>query len=309
MASQSQTLKSIVKELTEKANQVILDATLTNYTPLLLGDYKGRTKEVAYNKSQRYYTILADPTKAIIGKSRWLLRTLIATIGHAGTHSEAENWPKLTIRDCKGNIIVEGIGLTQLIYGSASPRWKGLYTIQTQITLDKDDANNSIININLLNKISRLKLLTSNKSELEKCLIAPIDINKAQLQLRITRRNQCIKITLENNNTIKQIEIKELDKLVISLTLITLQILGIGAVANRGFGRFHIISNKVNTQYKEDNPISNIIKITEYKSRDELRIKMKKIFEDTINIIYNIIYKNNQDINKEEKNNKHKIRT
>ncbi len=256
---------------------LVLEATLTNYTPLMLGDYATAT----LRKTTHGTVSLADATKQIIGKARWLLRTIIATAGCASNHREAEAWPRITIKHKNNDKpIVKNLGLVQLAYGSSRPSWKALYTIQTKLTLDPQPEDQ--VYKNRKSKITRYSLMT-RKGGQEKELKTPIAPEKAHLQLRIIRRlnPQTGNLVIQTDDS-KQIDIDVLDKLIAITTLAVPRILGIGAGANRGFGRFQVDNSVIGTGMTND--MKNL-----FNSLDEVDYS-----DDVKKLLINLFYKLNK---------------
>ena len=195
-----------------------------NYTPLMLGDALGRVTEVLEGGR---LAVLGDPVKAVIGKSRWLLRTLVMSRGYASTHREAERWPcRESDKSCLGTV--------QLAYGSASPAWRALYTIQAIVEY-LDPRPDKAIGEEV--RLSRYTLATMGVGGEEAERRRPLSPGALRIRVKILRR---LGRHPGSERAPWLVGYDCLDGLVAASTAFTLRILGIGQGASRGFGLFRV---------------------------------------------------------------------
>ncbi|MEB3860980.1 MAG: hypothetical protein GSR84_02015 [Desulfurococcales archaeon] len=224
-----------------------------NYTPVMLGNAAG----LVITPSPKGCITIATPSKALIGKSRWLLRALIQDLGLAG-YQEAEYWPGIQISLKNGKETLK-LGLVQLIYGTTATKqqrtvtarpWKALYTVRARpssliVRPDRHYTKEPTT--------TRYSLATMGLDDRSKDLKVPIEPGSLRLKVEILRRPLPRSLHMPMDTE----AIEALDYLVAGLTIVTLRILGIGQGSNRGFGRFKITRCKIYS--KLENEICEII--------------------------------------------------
>ncbi len=231
-----------MKNNTPHAATKIVSIEAVNYTPLMIGGPTGHVR-VEYGES---YRVIAHPAKAIIGRSRWLLRILVQDLGLASTHREADTQPPIRVAIGDGGLGGRSVelGLAQLIYGTLKPTpWRALYTIRA-IPVSINASPDARFTKKHGPRLTRFKLATMGVKYDEKLLKAPISPKGLGLRVEVLRRYY-------PKNKIKA-NLDKLDALVAGLTMATLRVLGLGQGANRGFGRFQL------TNIKEDSRASEV---------------------------------------------------
>lgn len=233
-----------------------------NYTPVMLGNAAG----LVVIPSPQGYLTTATPSRALIGKSRWLLRALIQDLGLAD-YGNAEYRPSILVRT-RGGATLE-LGLVQFIYGTANPNpWRALYTVRARPARLRVDIDHYYPRNR---SVTRYALATMGVTDNNiRRFRAPIRVGSLRLQVDILRRN----LASSTQPPLTGDTIEELDLLVTGLAMLTLRILGIGQGANRGFGRFKI--EEIDTDNSEIRRLYNVIRELDdppdvYRAREAIR--------------------------------------
>ena len=111
----------------------LVDETMSQYTPAMIGGFTGESYNLLVDVSENLTgaLITGTPTaKAIIGKARWLLRTVIAQTIGARTHREAEESLPFQVK-LPGRKQALRLGLVQLLFGTTSrgKSWRAVLTV------------------------------------------------------------------------------------------------------------------------------------------------------------------------------------
>ena len=217
------TIKPYINGKSYGAARLVGEIEAVNYTPIMPGDFTGKTR-IRLTTGQQ--ATVWDLSKQIIGRERWLLRTILIALGEAQTHREAEKWPSS-----------REPGLVPWMYGTVKPKpWKAVYTIRARPLVSNPQPDPNFIDpkgMRSMETLTRYRLLTMKKSREDRLRLAPLPPGSVRLKIEILARH--------TDNPHYRLEAT--DRLVTLLTLAVLEILGLGKASNRGFGRFKPSTN------------------------------------------------------------------
>ncbi len=263
-----------IEELTGKTN-LIFQATFTNYTPFMPGDYDTTTfKHCPQNNNEKCEVNVIPLAQQIIGKMRWLLRVALASLPECREYQTYKDIEEkcLTIKIKEGNH-VKDIPIMDLLFGTIrrnSENKKSRSALYRLLVLYKhlhanpwnpvrkvySDFYRKIRSFNRGNLIDRYSaLLKRNPNDTIRLLSRPINTNEIEIEVRVYEN----KSLYENIYVTDTITIEWLRKLYIVLLISVITILGIGKGANRGFGRF-ILSKSIKTSERIQNLLESFSK-------------------------------------------------
>lgn len=265
-------------------NNTIMRAVLENYTPLMMGDFLGHSYEKTNPGSD--VVLVQNPAKSVIGKSRWLLRVLVATAGCATSHRQAERKPPIEVVLGGNTERKLTLGLVQLLFGGLKPAWSGLYSLHTRLEITSQNPVDEVYK-KQWSVTTRYKLATMGQRREEAELKAPLKPGSVRLEVVLARRPGVNAYRFKHaggNGQPGSVGLDTLDSLASGLVLTTLRVLGIGSGANRGFGRFRILEydGSGGSRARE---IVNLLKKLDQASQDEARHALRKVFENMIGMV------------------------
>lgn len=272
----SKILDKILEEYHDKP-LTIFKCRMTNYTPFMPGDFDTATFHCQNNKCYPTKPVLSQQLK---GRMRWLARIVLADIPECSSMGdlnyrriEEECLPvKLNPRSRQGSSLE--MGLIQFMFGTlrakggrdvnksfASPFKINIYVNQSkQQNLIWDPSRNSKWNIyKLLSKdcINRNRrkyprypdryssLLSLGKKD--KRVLGPITPGQANIDVEVSLEPFALNLdgVIKSKNSLIELKraFSNIVAFYIGLSLTVPTIFGLGKAANRGFGRFKLLSS------------------------------------------------------------------
>ena len=315
-----------IEELTGKTN-LIFQATFTNYTPFMPGDYDTTTfKHCPPNNNEKCEINVIPLAQQIIGKMRWLLRVALASLPKCREHQTYKDIEEkcLTIEVRERNQ-AKDIPIMSLLFGSIGKGRESrsaLYKLVVTYDPNTIKVKSWNININPANnlsqsvkeKLERIRLIRSprrrngvwglpdrysaqisrktspgQRSSYSVRNLRPIDAKELKIKIGIYE-NTSIARTIADQDYLEHL--KELYGV---LLIAVITILGIGKAANRGFGRF-MLDEKTG----KENGNNSVIDNTHSKKTSSLLKEFSKGNVDSVRKILSNIIEIIDDLSKTE---------
>ncbi len=296
--------KTIAETLGKQENEIdlqkipgktnlIFQATFTNYTPFMPGDYDTTTfKHCPPNNNEKCEVNVIPLAQQIIGKMRWLLRVALASLPECREHQTYKEIEKECLKIKTTSVHSDGIPIMNLLFGSigkGKASRSALYKLVVTYDSNTIKAKSWNININPVNNLSRpvkeklmeIKLVRSprrrngvwdlpdrysaqisrkpasgQRNNDFKRNLRPIDGRELKIKIRVYENTSILR-TIANMQNIKHLrQIFRLRDLYVALLIAVITILGIGKAANRGFGRF-MLDEKTGKENANNSVIDN----------------------------------------------------
>ena len=307
-----------IEELTGKTN-LIFQATFTNYTPFMPGDYDTTTfKHCPQNNNEKCEVNVIPLAQQIIGKMRWLLRVALASLPGCREYQTykdiEEKCPEIKITSESNN----GIPIMNLLFGTIGEGKASRSALYKLIVNYKSfEVNpwnpygriprNMFKKLKLINKknpaLDRVNSLLIRKSskdnQLDTKLLKPINIGEAKIEVKVFE-NKLLFAHLAELAEQNGYKLNLLKDLYIDLLALVLSVLGIGKGANRGFGRFVIDKIKDNKNIIYKNDLTYVFNyLNDFSAGNEESIL--KLFNHLEYLLIDLTKKNTNNNSKEEK--------
>lgn len=220
---------------------VLFEATLENYTPVMVGDYDTRTwRRYGQQGLEPARTLLAQ---GMLGRMRWLLRLAVASLScrdNADSYKDLEDSCKVKVYyDGKGP---KSLGLVKALMGfvSRSESFASPFTLQATLVLPNNAGTPGPTRPSVWSMAGRreglhdrFNALMSRGSEFR--LLAPVEPCRLRVALRV--------LAQPRTEWVLGDEWPKLGALYVALAIMVPTLFGIGKGVNRGFGRFIFTGN------------------------------------------------------------------
>ncbi|NOZ89342.1 MAG: hypothetical protein GXO15_05395 [Crenarchaeota archaeon] len=214
--------------------QPILQGTYTNYTPLMLGDYRARHFRCRDRSCDTIEASLGHAAQAIRGKARWLTRVALASLrGCNRDYTRIE-------REC-GAVELQGVGrvgLVELMFGSitgaqlASP-----FTLKARtVIVGRREYSSPWARGTLLP--TRMHLITMGADEVSKKLLDAWKPGMLQVEVEVGLASHWSRLLGRVARPEDHSRVRSLPCFYAALVAATPLLLGLGKATTRGFGRF-----------------------------------------------------------------------